>query len=79
MDKLISGDPYFSTNILLNQGSYLDTIQIIQTISSLLNAQSYSDKLGIILNNCSISFPRIFGPMSNFTGVNAVNNFFELK
>ncbi len=74
MDKLISADPLFSTNVILNQGSYLKSIQIIQTISSLLNDQSNSDKLGIIMNkNISIMFPQIYGPMANYSGVNAVN------
>jgi hypothetical protein len=72
MDKLISADPLFSTNIVLNQGSYLKSIQIIQSISSLLNAQSFSDKLGLILNKSSIAFPQIYGPMENYSGVNAV-------
>jgi hypothetical protein len=62
-DKLISADPFFSTNIILNQGSYLNSIQIIQKLASLLNEQSYSDKLGLILNNnisSIIAFPQIF-------------------
>jgi len=72
MSKLISADPYFSTNVILNQGSYLKSIQIIQTLSSLLNAQSYSDKLGLLLNKTTIAFPKIYGPMANYSGVNAV-------
>jgi len=76
-NKLISADPYFGTNIILNQGSYLESVQIIQTISSLLNAQSYADKLGMILaNKSSIAFPQIYGAMSNYSGVNAVNHLF---
>ena len=62
----------------LNQGSYLNNIQIIQTITSLLNIQSYSDKLGAILNKSSIAFPQIFGPMADYSGVNAVIKFFIL-
>ena len=73
-DKLITADPIFSTNVILNQGSYLKNIQIIQTITSLLNIQSYSDKLGAILNKSSKAFPQIYGPMANYTGVNAVIN-----
>jgi len=72
MEKLITADPYFSTNIILNQGSYLNSIQIIQTISSLLNTQSYADKLGLILNKSSIAFPEIYGPMKNYSGVKEV-------
>lgn len=75
MEKLISSDPTFSTNIILNQGSYLKSIQILQTISSLLNAQSYSDKLGLMLNKSKIAFPQIYGPMANYSGSNAVNKF----
>lgn len=74
MDKLIFADPLFSTNVILNQGSYLNSIQIIQTISSLQNDQSFSDKLGILMNkNISSAFPQIYGPMANYSGVNAVN------
>jgi len=52
----------------------LNSIQIIQTIASLLNIQSYSDKLGTILNKSSVAFPEIYGPMANYFGVNAVIN-----
>ena len=76
MEKLITADPYFSTNIILNQGSYLNSIQIIQTISSLLNTISHSDKLGLTLNKSTIAFPQIYGPMGNFTGVIEVLNIF---
>jgi hypothetical protein len=80
MEKLILNDPYYSKNIVLNQGSYLSSIQIIQTISSLLNTHSYSDKLAIILNKTSIAYPQIFGPMENFTDVTAViKKFFIMK
>ena len=77
-DKLISADPIFSTNVILNQGSYLNNIQIIQSIASLLNIQSYSDKLGAILNKSSIAFPQIYGPMADYAGVNAVIKWFIL-
>jgi len=50
----------------------LNNIQIIQTITSLLNIQSYSDKLGVIFNKSSIAFPQIYGPMADYSGVNAV-------
>ena len=72
MDKLISTDPYFSINIVLNQGSFLESIQIIQKISSLLNTQSYADKLAIIFNESSIAFPQIYGPMGDYIGTNSV-------
>ena len=75
MDKLVLADPFFSTNIILNQGSYLNSIQIIQKISSLLNVQSYSDKLGLLMNKSSFPFPQTYGPMANYSGVNAVIEF----
>jgi hypothetical protein len=75
MDKLVLADPFFSTNIILNQGSYLNSIQIIQKISSLLNVQSYSDKLGLLMNKSSIPFPQTYGQMANYSGVNAVIEF----
>ena len=77
MEKLISFEPYFSTNILLSQGSYLESIQIIQKISSLLNIQSNSEKFALFLNN-SILFPQIYGPMENYTGVSPVITFILL-
>ncbi len=58
----------------MNQGSYLNSLQIIQSIAALLNIQSYSDKLGAILNKSSITFPQIYGPMAYYSGVNAVIN-----
>lgn len=73
MDKLISTDPYFSINIVLNQGSFLESIQIIQKISSLLNTQSYDDKLSINFNYSFIAFPQIYGPIGDYTGTNSVN------
>ena len=74
IDQLIQQSPLFSTNIILNQGSYLLSIQEIQRISSLLNEQSLSDKLGLIMNgNSSINFPQKFGPLSYYSGVIPVN------
>ncbi len=73
IDQLITENPYFSTNKILNEGSYLLTIQEIQRISSLLNEQSLSDKLGLILNrNAFMNFPETFGPLSNYSGVKPV-------
>lgn len=72
-ELLISEDPTFSTNIILNEGSnkYFDSIQEIQKISSLLNEQSLSDELNIMKlnNNTGLSFPQIYGPLSNYEGV----------
>ena len=69
IDQLISKNPLFSTNIILNEGSYLLSIQEIQRLSSLLNEQSLSDKLGLILNGNAPIFPQTFGPLSNYSGV----------
>ncbi len=58
-------------------------IQEIQRISSILNEQSLSDKLGLILNGNAPIFPQTFGPLSNYTGVTPVNwekeNYFLIR
>lgn len=63
MEKLISRDSQFETNKILNEGSYLLSLQEIQTISSLMNDQSLSDKYGLVLNNQLNPpfFPQTFG------------------
>ena len=73
IEQLITQSPLFRTNIILNEGSYLQSIQEIQRISSMLNEQSLSDKLGLILNGNAPIFPETFGPLSNYTGVSPVN------
>jgi len=73
IEQLITQSPLFRTNIILNEGSYLQSIQEIQRISSILNEQSLSDKLGLILNGNAPIFPQTFGPLSNYTGVTPVN------
>ena len=75
-DQLISKNPLFSTNIILNEGSSLLSIQEIQRIASLLNEQSLSDKLGLILNGSAPIFPQTFGPLSNYSGVIPVKKIF---
>ncbi len=83
IEQLITQSPLFRTNIILNEGSYLQSIQEIQRISSMLNEQSLSDKLGLILNGNAPIFPETFGPLSNYTGVSPVNwekeNYFLIK
>jgi hypothetical protein len=69
IDKLVSKNPLFSTNIILNEGSCLLSIQEIQRITSLLNEQSLSDKLGLILNGNAPIFPQTYGPLLNYSGV----------
>ena len=76
IDKLITRDSKFETNVILSEGSFISSVQEIQTISSILNAQSLSDKFGLILAGSGESFPKIFGPMSNYSGVKPVNFIF---
>ena len=73
LSKLISRDPLFETNRILNEGSYLSSLQEIQTISSLLNDQSLADKFGLIssLKNASL-FPQTFGPLFKYSTIRAV-------
>jgi hypothetical protein len=74
INKLILSDLNFEANVILNQGSYLESLKVIQSISSLLNHQSHSDKLGLILkdNSKTYLFPQTYGPLSNYTGVRPV-------
>ena len=74
MDKLTSIDPKFESNIILNEGSYIGSIQEIQRISSILNNPSLSDKLGLITNDNQPTFPKTYGPLANYSGVTPVNN-----
>ena len=69
MNGLITEDPSLQTNAILNEGSFAASIQEIQRISSLLNYQSLSDKLGLILSGDAPIFPQSYGPLSNYSGV----------
>ena len=73
LSKIISRDPLFETNRILNEGSYLPSLQEIQTISSLINEQSLADKFGLIssLKNASL-FPQTFGPLFKYSTIRAV-------
>jgi hypothetical protein len=72
-EKLILADISFMDNIILNEGDYLKSIQILQSLSSLINDQSLSDKVALILKeNSTAAFPQIYGPFSNYTGVSPV-------
>ena len=62
----------FTTNILLSEESASQCIVEIQRISSLLNLQSSSDKLGLFFTKNAPIFPQIYGPSANFTGVQKV-------
>jgi hypothetical protein len=76
LSKLISRDPLFETNRILNEGSYLPSLQEIQTISSLINDQSLADKFGLIssLKNTSL-FPQTFGPLLKYSVIRIVRLF----
>jgi len=76
--QLITQNPQLISNVILNEGSYLFSIQEIQRISSLLNEQSLSDKKGLILNGSAPIFPQIFGPLSNYSGVIPVKHYYLL-
>ncbi len=73
LSKLISRDPLFETNRILNEGSYLSSLQEIQTISSLINDQSLADKFGLIssLKNESL-FSQTFGPLLKYSTIRIV-------
>jgi hypothetical protein len=73
MSKLIEKDPMFSSLVILNEGSFLGTIQEMQTLSSLLNERSLSDKLGLILKGNAALFTEMYGPLSSYSGVVPVN------
>ena len=74
MNNLIARSPSFAVNKILNEGSFLASLQEIQAISSLLNEQSLSDKLGLLRQDylASSYFPQVYGPLCNYGGVNAV-------
>ena len=69
MDNLYSQEPTFETNLILNQGSVLASAQEIQIISSILNIQSLSNKLALVLAKDSPIYTQKFGPMSNYSGL----------
>jgi hypothetical protein len=69
MTDLATGNSFFDTNIILNEGSFKESIQEIQRISSLLNDQSLSDKLGLILKGDAPLFPQTYGPLCDYFGV----------
>jgi len=75
MEKLIASDTSFTINQILNEAAYLSSIEEIQSISSLLNDQSLSDKLGLLLGNEKNPgiFPQTFGPLFNYSGVRPVS------
>jgi hypothetical protein len=76
-ESLILGETTFSYNKILNQGDFMSILQILQTISSLMNEQSLSDKFGLISGNFTqAKFPQINGPLEKYAGVIPVRNFY---
>jgi len=69
MNDLIEENPLLDSNIILNEGIFVNSIQEIQRISSLLNDESISDKLGLILKGDAPIFPQTYGPLWNYSGV----------
>jgi hypothetical protein len=72
MNYLIGGNPFFDSNLILNEGTFVNSIQEIQRISSLLNEQSLSDKLGLIMKGDAPLFPETYGPLWSYSGVSPV-------
>jgi len=73
-EKLIQADTSLTVNKILNEGDYLKSVQILQSLSSLINDQSLSEQFGLILNeNSTVRFPKKYGPLSNYTGVSPVS------
>ena len=69
MNDLITENPLLDSNVILNEGTFVKSIQEIQRISSLLNDESLSDKLGLILKGDAPIFPQTYGPLWNYSGV----------
>jgi hypothetical protein len=69
LNDLITENPLLDSNVILNEGTFVYSIQEIQRISSLLNDESLSDKLGLILKGDAPIFPQTFGPLWNYSGV----------
>ena len=72
IENLISGQTAFISNQILSQGSFLESIQELQKIASILNQQSLSDKKGLVLNDNTTTFVEIYGPYANYYGVTPV-------
>ena len=79
MERLISSDSSFESNLKLNEGAFTESIQDLQKISSFLNKQSLSDKLGLISTGKSRIFPKVYGPLSNYSGVIPVICFLNIS
>ncbi len=77
-EKLILEDSTFYLNKILNEGDYLESVQELQILFSLINEQSLSDKKSLSLSaNITHTFPQIYGPLENYSGVAEVKNQYE--
>ena len=72
-DRLLLEDMTFIDYILLNEGDYLESIKIMQCLSSLVNDESLSDKLSLAMNVGNTQFPELYGPLENYQGVTPVS------
>jgi hypothetical protein len=73
MNDLITENPLLDSNVILNEGTFVKSMQEMQRISSLLNDESLSDKLGLILKGDAPIFPQTYGPLWKYSGVIPVN------
>ena len=74
IENLLLMNSSASTNAILSAGFSSKSTVEIQRISSLLNRQSFSDKLGLILTNNAPIFPQIYGSNANYNGIQEVKN-----
>ncbi len=72
IDSIISRDPFFLSNQVLSQGSFLSSLQEFQKLASVINQQSLEDKVGLIMNDSFTIFPKTYGPLANYAGVLSV-------
>ncbi len=72
MENLISNEPTFKSNTILNEGSFVSSIQEIQKISSLLNYESLLDRASLILTGNAPIFPQTFDRVIDFSRLKTV-------
>ena len=72
MENLISNEPTFKSNKILNEGSFVSSIQEIQKMSSLLSYESLLDRASLILTGNAPIFPQTFDPVIYFSGLKTV-------
>ena len=69
MNRLLARDPRFSSNQILNEGSYLGSINEIQSLTSLLNEQSLKDTLALMSTPI---FPKKYGVPQDYSYIKPV-------